>query len=103
MGKYRIRNTFFYHCCGSVTLWYRTVTDPDLALLLSGFQDGNTKLVFFLEYFAFLKATFTSFFKDKKSQNSINQGFLTFCLMMEGSGFRSKQIMTGLDPQHCFR
>jgi hypothetical protein len=42
------------------------------------------------EFFCLLlfEGTFTSFSKDKKSQNSRNQGFsYYFCLMIEGSGF----------------
>jgi hypothetical protein len=51
-------------------------------------QDANKKL-FFQQLFCLLlfEGTFTSFFKDKKSQHSRNQGFsYYFCLMIEGSG-----------------
>jgi hypothetical protein len=68
-------------CCGSVTFWYRTG---------SGFF-----------CFVLLKATFTSFFKEKvikKSQNSRNQYFsYYFCLMSEGSGSADPYIAL-MDP-----
>ncbi len=96
-----------------MTFWYRSesvsvsadpynwVTDPDPeqdpALSVRGFQ------VF---CFLLFKGTFTSVFKDKKvikkSQNSRNQGFSYFFLMMERSGPWSPKKHTDPDPQHCF-
>jgi hypothetical protein len=55
-------------------------------------QDASKKLIFQQNFLCLLlfEATFTSFFKDKKSkesQNSKNQGFsYNFCMMIEGSG-----------------
>jgi hypothetical protein len=37
--------------------------DPDPAIFVNDFQDGNLTLLFCLQLF---EATFTSFFKDKK-------------------------------------
>ncbi len=71
---------------------------------ISGFQDANKKLAF-LRFFAycFFKAHLHQFSKRKKSENSINQGFsYFFCMIMEGSGSRSRsgsvQIMSDPDP-----
>ncbi len=89
------------NCCGFVTFWYGSgsgtvdpylwptdpesdpAPDPDPANFFGALQDGNKKFFCLLLF----EATFTSFFKDKKSQNSMNQGFsYYFCLMIEGSG-----------------
>ncbi len=87
-------------CWGSVTFWYGSgsadpyhwLKDPnsdpdpdptpdtaqDSAIFVSNLQGWQLKL---------FKATLTSFFKDKKSQNSRSRGFsYYFCLMIEGSG-----------------
>jgi hypothetical protein len=63
--------------------------DPDPAIFVTDLQDANKKLDIFSKLFCLLlfEDTFTSFFKDKKSLNSRNQGFsYYFCLMKEGSG-----------------
>ncbi len=73
----------------SVAYSYLELIDPDLApdsaIFVINLQDTNKKLYFFLCFSAyyryFLKSTFTSFFKDKKSQRSHKSvgiaGFLT--------------------------
>ncbi len=52
------------------------------------------KNIFFLDFcLLLLEETLTSFVKDKKSQNSRNQGFsYYFSLMMKGSGFESAPL-----------
>jgi hypothetical protein len=62
--------------------------DPDPAIFVIDLQDANKKL-FIFNFFCLLlfEGTFTLFFKDKKSQNSKNQGFsYYFYMMIEGSG-----------------
>jgi hypothetical protein len=50
---------------------------PDPAIFVIDLQDANKKLFFSKVFllFTFFEGTFTSFFKDKKSQKSKNQGF----------------------------
>ncbi len=81
-------------CCGSVIFWYGSKSVPLTHGSGSGscsfcqcFQDANKVFVYLLLF----KGTFTSVFKDKKSQKIYktvtNRGFsYSFCLMMEGSG-----------------
>ncbi len=83
------------------------ILDPDLAIFDIELQDASKKLIFLHNIFWLLlfEATFTPFFKDKKSkksQNSRNQGFsYYFCMMIEGSGSRagsgsgSKHVTSG--------
>ncbi len=85
-------------CSGSVTfllwIWIRIVgsvhwmTDPDPALFVRGFRDGNKKFVFFILDF-FIVCTFTTVFKDSKSLRSHKtveiKVFLFFCFLMEGT------------------
>jgi hypothetical protein len=69
--------------------------DPDPAFFVIDLQDASKKLIFLRNFFCLLRfeATFTSFFEDKKSnesQNNRNQGFsYYFCMMIEGSGSRA--------------
>jgi hypothetical protein len=51
--------------------------DPDPDIFVIDLQDANKKLFFFKVFLliTFFEGTFTSLFKDKKSQNSKNQGF----------------------------
>jgi hypothetical protein len=80
---------------GSVSL-----TDPDLALFVSGFQDVNNN-EFFLHFLAFhfLKVHLHQSLKRKchkgKSKNSRNQSFsYFFCLMMEGKNLQIRTYNT---------
>ncbi len=52
--------------------------DPDSAIFVIDLIDANKRL-FFSKFFclSLFEGTFTSFFKDKKSQNSRNQVFFT--------------------------
>jgi hypothetical protein len=78
--------------------------DPDLAPGPANYvidlQDISKKL-FFSMFFCLLlfNGTFTSFFKDKvikKPENIRNKGFsYYFCLIIEGSGYRSLPVTTG--------
>ncbi len=66
-----------------------------LFLFVSGFEDVNKKNIFlrFFAFFYFFKVHLHHSSKTKvikKSQNSRNQGFSFFCLILEGSGSRSK-------------
>ncbi len=87
----------FKQCCGSMTFWCGSGSadlclwqmdpdaDPDPAIFIIDLQDANKKLIFLKHFFCILllEGTFTSFFKDKKSQNSRNQNFAYyFCLMI---------------------
>ncbi len=59
------------------------------------------KIIFFVKVFLriIFEGTFTSFFKDKKSKRSRNQGFsYYFCLMEEESWAGSGSILWLLDP-----
>ncbi len=91
----------------SVTLWYGSGsgsatpylwltdldTDQEPAIFVSDLQSGNVKFYFCLLLFG---GTFASFFKDKKSQNSRNEGFYSyFCLIIEGSGSGSTPRING--------
>ncbi len=92
-------------CSGSMTFWCRSGSgsadpclwlmdpdsdpDPDPAIFVIDLQDANKKLNFCKKIFCLLlfECTFTSFLKEKKSQNSRNQGSsYYFCMMIEGSG-----------------
>ncbi len=101
-------------CSGSSTFWsgsrsadpYRWLTVPDLALDPALFISNLHKKKKFSGGFRLLlfEGTFTSLFKDKKSQNSKKHGFsYYYFLMMEGS----VQIMINPDKdpdpdkQHC--
>ncbi len=70
------------------------IRDPTIFVI--DLQDVSNKLIFEHKFFCFLlfEATFTSFFKDKKSKrvtNIRNQGFsYYFCMMIEGSGSGSR-------------
>ncbi len=89
-----ISSSFFLNssCHRFAVLWiryifYHWLTEPDLALFVSGWQ-----------FFCILifEGTFTSVFKDIKSERShkmVEINFLPFCLWMEG--FRSVQINDG--------
>ncbi len=60
-----------------------------------------TKNYFLFKVFCLLlfEARFTSFLKDKKSQNSKNQDFsYYFCLMIEGSGSEPHPYLVLMDP-----
>ncbi len=48
--------------------------DPDPAIFVIDLQDASKKLIFELNFFCLLlfEATFTSFFKDKKSKRVTN-------------------------------
>ncbi len=63
---------------------------PDPSIFIINLQDANKNL-FFSAYF-FLKGYIYIIFQRQevknKSQNSRNQGFLLFCLIIEESGFR---------------
>jgi hypothetical protein len=65
--------------------------DPDPAIFVNDLQDAK-KNYFVSKFFCLIlfEGTFTSFFKDKKSQRSHKtvgiKVFLYFCLMIEGSG-----------------
>ncbi len=81
-----LKSVFRYESgCGSGSSDpYRWQTDPvpDLALFVSNLQDANKKFLCLLLF----DGTFILFFKEKKSQNSRNQGFSSFfCLLIEGS------------------
>jgi hypothetical protein len=74
--------------------------DPDPAIFVIDLQDANKKLIFKKKVFCLLlfEGTYTSFKKDKKvqkkSQNSMNQGFsYDLCLMTEGSGPGSGSLL----------
>jgi hypothetical protein len=65
---------------------------PDPAIFVSDLRDVNVNQnnFFVSKFFCLLlfEGTFTSFFKDKKSQNSRNPCFTYyFCLMIAGPGF----------------
>jgi hypothetical protein len=54
--------------------------DPDPAIFVIDLQDANKKLIFLTKFFCLLlfEGTFTSFFKDKKSQKRVRiKVFLT--------------------------
>jgi hypothetical protein len=76
---------------------------------VSDFQDANIKknsyfLKFFRLFLVFFDGTFTSFYKDKKSQNSRNKGFSNyFCLMIKGSGSVPLTNGSGSGRPKCFR
>ncbi len=58
-------------------------TDPDLRILTTDLLRIRIRIMQWLTRY---QGTFTSVFKDKKSQNGRNQGFSYFvCLLMEGS------------------
>ncbi len=66
--------------------------DPDPSFFIIDLQDANKKTNFFKKFpaYYYLKVHLHNFLKvksQKKSQNSINQGFsYYFCLIIEGSG-----------------
>jgi hypothetical protein len=77
--------------------WIR-ILDPDPAIFVIDLQDISKKQIFEHNFLCLLlfEATFTSFFKDKKSKRVTkyrgirNQGFsYYFCMMIEGSGSRA--------------
>ncbi len=95
-------------CCGSMKFWYGSGSgsagpygtstlmdpdaDPDPAIFVSDLQDVGEKIFGLLLF----KGTFTSFFKDKKSQRRWNQCFsYYFCLTIEGSGPGSGSLTNG--------
>jgi hypothetical protein len=75
-------------------------SDPDPAIFIINLQGANKKRIkkSFPAYY-FLKVLLHKFFKDlkskKKSQHSRNQGFsYYFCLMLEGSGPKTRGSRT---------
>ncbi len=79
---------------------YLWLTDLDPAISISDLQDGNEKFVFPNSFrFLLFDATYTSFFKYKKSLRSHetvgNKAFLLFCLIMEGSGSEPRTTGSG--------
>ncbi len=63
---------------------------PEPAITFNMASKNHFYLSFFAYYFLLFEATF---FKDKKSQNSMNRGFYYyFCLMIEGSGAGSRSV-----------
>ncbi len=72
--------SFFGQCSGSVTFRYRSgapcfwLKDPDLAIFVIDLQGANKKLFFStFSYLLLFEFTFTSFFKDKKSEEGTKQ------------------------------
>jgi hypothetical protein len=65
-------------------------SDPDPPILVIDLQDANKKLIKKCFCLLLFEGTFTSFFKDKKSNSHKIVGikvFLNiFCMMIEGSG-----------------
>jgi hypothetical protein len=71
--------------------------DPDPAIFVIELQDASKKLIFLHKFFCLIlfDGTFTSFFKDKKSKNSRNQGFSYYFCLIEISGFGSIPLTSG--------
>ncbi len=88
----RTKIKHFRQCSGSVTLWYGSgsfwLTDPapDPALFVSDLQDANKKYYFFQSFLLF-EDTFTSFFKDKKSQRS-HRTEVALLFLLDDGGIR---------------
>jgi hypothetical protein len=74
------------HCCGSVAFWYGSGSDdpyhwfmyPDTAIFVSGWQDANTKISFFLKFFCLYVHQPSRRKVKKKPQNSKIKDLLTF-------------------------
>ena len=75
--------------------------DPDPSIIIIDLQDANTELIFLKKFSCILlfEGTFTSFFKDKKSQRSrktvgIKVFSYNFCLVIEGYIYKEAQKHT---------
>jgi hypothetical protein len=84
---------FWERCTGTGSVPLTTESDPDPAIFISDLQDG---MFFCLLPF---EGTFTSFFKDKKSQRSrktvgIKVFSYNFCLVIEGYIYKEAQKHT---------
>ena len=81
------------HCCGSVAFWYGSGSDdpyhwfmyPDTAIFVSGWQDANTKISFFLKFFCLYvhQPSRRKVKKKPQSEKIVKSRIcLLFCLLM---------------------
>ncbi len=71
-------------CCGYMKFW--TMRMRILLFSSVSVKTPTKNYLFFIFCLLLFEGTFNPFFKDKKLQNSRNQWFYYFCLMIEGSG-----------------